>query len=103
MEVHCIIKAFSHINKSILIKVGWTNISTLLEGNEEVEQKLLRESGVESGGMYEPEECQSKHKVAIVVPYRNRSEHLPVFLRYLHPFLQRQQLSYSIIVVEQSS
>jgi hypothetical protein len=36
------------------------------------------------------------------VPYRNRADHLAVFLRYMHPFLQRQQLSYIIIVVEQS-
>lgn len=59
-------------------------------------------SGVNPGGRYEPSDCQSRHKVAIIVPFRNRTEHLTVFLRYMHPFLQRQQLNYVIIVVEQS-
>ncbi|XP_059352980.1 beta-1,4-N-acetylgalactosaminyltransferase bre-4-like [Daphnia carinata] len=38
-----------------------------------------------------------------MVPYRDRKDHLTVYLRYLHPFLQRQQLNYVIIVVEQSN
>ena len=43
-----------------------------------------------------------KHlQVAIIIPYRNRSEHLKIFLRYMHPFLQRQQLYYRVFVVEQ--
>ena len=36
------------------------------------------------------------------MPIRNRTEHLTAFVRYMHPFLQRQQLSYIIIAVEQS-
>jgi len=60
------------------------------------------QSGVKDGGRYEPTECRARHKIAIVVPVRNRTEHLTIFSRYMHPFLQRQQLSYMIIVVEQS-
>lgn len=62
----------------------------------------MRQNGLESGGNYQPNKCQSKHKVAIVVPYRNREQHLSIFLRYIHPFLQRQQINYTLIVVEQS-
>lgn len=62
----------------------------------------MKEAGLKSGGRYEPSECQSRQKLAIIVPLRNRQDHLTVFLRYMHPFLQRQQLNYAIIVVEQS-
>ena len=46
-------------------------------------------------------ECKTNDKVAIIVPYRDRDEHLRYFLNHLHPFLQRQQLDYQIYVVEQ--
>jgi hypothetical protein len=87
--------------------VGWINISletkeTLLKEDEMTVELKMKEAGLKMGGRYEPETCQSRHKVAIVVPYRDRKDHLTVFLRYLHPFLQRQQLNYVIIVVEQS-
>ena len=38
----------------------------------------------------------------IVVPYRDRQEHLSRFLQWIHPFLQAQNLSYLIVVVEQA-
>ena len=64
--------------------------------------KKMKSVGLENGGFYRPNDCQSRSKVAVIVPYRNRSEHLTVFLRHIHPFLQRQQLDYTIFVVEQS-
>ncbi|XP_018027580.1 beta-1,4-N-acetylgalactosaminyltransferase bre-4 [Hyalella azteca] len=54
------------------------------------------------GGKWRPLECQSRHKVAIIIPYRSRAAHLAILLRHLHPFLQKQQLDYSIFVVEQA-
>lgn len=85
--------------------VGWTNISVegLRNEKHDTVQHKMAESGVAFGGIYRTKECQSRHKVAVVVPIRNRAEHLTIFLRYMHPFLQRQQLDYAIIVVEQSS
>ena len=53
------------------------------------------------GGSWRPNNCSSRHRIAIVVPYRDREQHLRVFLRYMHPFLQRQMLDYTIYVVEQ--
>ncbi|XP_026321376.1 beta-1,4-N-acetylgalactosaminyltransferase bre-4-like isoform X2 [Hyposmocoma kahamanoa] len=41
------------------------------------------------------------HSVAIFVPYRDREEHLAIFLRHIHPFLIKQQLEYGIYVIEQ--
>ena len=38
---------------------------------------------------------------AIIVPYKDREEHLKLLLRYLHPNLQRQQISYCIFIAEQ--
>ncbi|TWW54887.1 Beta-1,4-galactosyltransferase 1 [Takifugu flavidus] len=40
-------------------------------------------------------------KVAIIIPYRNRHEHLKHLLFYLHPMLVRQQLDYGIYVINQ--
>jgi hypothetical protein len=62
----------------------------------------LEQSGVNIGGRYKPKDCKSHHKVAIVVPYRKRKDHLVFFVGFMHPFLQRQQLEYTIFVVEQS-
>jgi hypothetical protein len=56
---------------------------------------------LEPGGHYKPPDCRSHHKVAIVIPYRNREKHLRIFLNNMHPFLQKQQLEYGIYVVEQ--
>jgi len=58
---------------------------------------------VKTGGSYEPTECRARYNVAIVVPYRDREAHLKAFLANLHPFLQRQQLAYTIFIVEQTS
>lgn len=58
---------------------------------------------VERGGHFRPAHCAARSRVAVVVPYRDRKEHLPVLLKYLHPLLQRQQLEYRIFVVEQVS
>jgi len=53
------------------------------------------------GGSWRPSNCTSRHRIAVVVPYRDRQRHLDVFLRHMHPFLQRQMLDYTIYVVEQ--
>ena len=58
--------------------------------------------GLGKGGLYKPPGCRSRHHVAIVIPYRNREEHLKVFLHNMIPVLQRQQLDYGIYVVDQA-
>lgn len=57
---------------------------------------------VKVGGRYAPKDCISPHKVAIIIPFRNRQEHLKYWLYYLHPILQRQQLDYGIYVINQA-
>ncbi|XP_026744790.1 beta-1,4-galactosyltransferase 4-like isoform X3 [Trichoplusia ni] len=56
---------------------------------------------VKTGGYYNPAHCRARYRVAVVVPYRDRKEHLAVLLRYIHPLLQKQLLEYRIFVVEQ--
>ncbi|CAG9130616.1 unnamed protein product [Plutella xylostella] len=53
------------------------------------------------GGRYAPSNCTAKHKVAIIVPFRDRLQHLAIFLNHMHPFLMKQQLEYGIFIVEQ--
>lgn len=57
---------------------------------------------VRTGGYYKPPICQSRYKVAIIVPYRNRPKQLELFVQHIHPFLAAQQIEYKIVVVEQS-
>lgn len=45
----------------------------------------------------------SPPQVAILIPFRNRYEHLPVLFRHLIPMLQRQRLQFAFYVVEQVS
>lgn len=53
------------------------------------------------GGKYSPQECSSRSHVAVIIPFRDRQKHLETLLYYLHPVLQRQQISYAIYVIEQ--
>ena len=58
---------------------------------------------LESGGEFIPDHCQNPDHVAIIVPYRDRAEHLPVFLGHIHHFLIQQNLvHYRIYIVNQA-
>lgn len=57
---------------------------------------------VMSGGAWEPRYCKYVHDVAVIVPYRGRENQLKSFLHHIHPFLQKQLISYRIFVVEQT-
>ena len=58
-------------------------------------------SKIQAGGWWKPSECNSIKKTAIIVPFRSRQEQLRVFLRHIHPILQRQRIHYRIFVAEQ--
>lgn len=65
------------------------------------EEVVGQNPGLLPGGASRPDACTARHKVAVVVPYRDRQTHLIQLLSHLHPMLQRQQLDYRIYVVEQ--
>uniref|UniRef100_A0A3Q2HLN1 Beta-1,4-galactosyltransferase n=1 Tax=Equus caballus TaxID=9796 RepID=A0A3Q2HLN1_HORSE len=76
----------------------------MIEFNMAVDLNRVAEENpeVKLGGRYTPKDCISPHKVAIIIPFRNRQEHLKYWLYYLHPILQRQQLDYGIYVINQA-
>uniref|UniRef100_A0A914DZJ8 Beta-1,4-N-acetylgalactosaminyltransferase n=1 Tax=Acrobeloides nanus TaxID=290746 RepID=A0A914DZJ8_9BILA len=53
------------------------------------------------GGHWKPAHCQARHKVAIIIPYRDRQSHLIRLLDFLVPMLKKQLLDYRFIVTEQ--
>ena len=55
---------------------------------------------LKKGGQSSPDKCLSRHKVAIIVPYRNREMNLMIFLRHMHPFLMKQNIDYGIYIIE---
>ena len=55
------------------------------------------------GGSCHPDTSVRLPRVTMVVPFRDREEQLAVFLPYMHNFLQRQGLNYTIVVVNQLS
>lgn len=57
---------------------------------------------VDVGGRGKPAYCHPRHRVAIIIPYRNRDSQLRTFLYNIHPILYRQELDYGIYVVEQN-
>ncbi|KAL4236470.1 hypothetical protein ACF0H5_004856 [Mactra antiquata] len=54
---------------------------------------------LQPGGLFVPN-CKEKQSVAIIIPYRDRVHHLNIVLPHLHSMLQRQQLKYTIFVIE---
>ena len=53
------------------------------------------------GGHHIPKQCRTEQRLAIIICYRNREQHLKMFLENIHPFLQKQQLDYTIFIVNQ--
>jgi len=73
------------------------NLTVLTYLEVEEENKNLQ-----PGGESSPAACKANFNVAIIVPYRDRSDQLVVFLRHLHPFLRKQELHYRIYIVNQA-
>ncbi|XP_076439349.1 beta-1,4-galactosyltransferase 4-like [Babylonia areolata] len=51
-------------------------------------------------GSYRPPDCLPKDRTAILVSCTNRWTHLRIFLNHLIPFLIRQQVSFTVWVIE---
>ena len=76
-------------------------LATYRDGPE-FEEIAKKNPGLRKGGLFSPPDCKARHKVAIVIPFRNRSEHLHTLVHNLHPFLSKQQLEYGIYVIDQA-
>jgi len=55
---------------------------------------------LKGGGRFSPN-CSPSWKVAVVIPYRNRWNHLNILLQNLIPVLMRQKIDFGIFVIEQ--
>ena len=49
---------------------------------------------LEPGGRFKPSNCTARHRVAVIVPYRAREDHLRAFVLNIHPFLKKQLVDY---------
>jgi len=85
-----------------------TQIPLALQGRLKIHLKALNweaiklnNKAVMLGGRFQPQNCTSRHKVALIIPYRNREEQLKIFLNHIHPILRRQDLDYGIYVINQ--
>lgn len=61
---------------------------------------LQKYSSVRCGGRFCPSKCRARQKVAILIPFRDRYEHLKIFINHIHQFLMRQQLEYGIYIID---
>lgn len=80
------------------------NLTELKDYQVHLDAKIPQQAirGLTAGGTWQPSQCQSKYQVAIIIPYRDRPDHLRRFLQIMHPFLQSQLLDYKVVVVEQA-
>ena len=67
----------------------------------EAAEKRLEGRGIGPGGRHQPETCHQTQRTALVIPYRDRQQHLAVWLAHLHPILARQQRDYQVFLVDQ--
>lgn len=78
---------------------GPIEVNTTLDTLKHIEARYAAQ--LLPGGWFKPTECTARDRVAIVIPYRDRASHLPIFLANLHPFLMKQQIEYGIFLIEQ--
>ncbi|MBN3271183.1 B4GT1 galactosyltransferase, partial [Polyodon spathula] len=72
-----------------------------IEFSQPVDLEESKNPALQEGGRFTPQNCKALQKVAVIIPFRNREEHLKYWLYYLHPILQRQQLDYGVYVIHQ--
>ncbi|CAN7937161.1 unnamed protein product [Ixodes hexagonus] len=79
--------------------VGRLKVLVQAPSFEEMEKKFTH---IMPGGRFKPKDCLARHRVAILIPYRDREDHLRVFLYNMHQMLPRQQIDYGIFVIEEA-
>jgi LysM repeat protein len=71
---------------------------------DDTEQKFKlndKWKGDEYGGWWEPLDCEPRDTVGIIIPYRNREEHLQAYIARMHPLLRKQKVRYKIFIIDQ--
>uniref|UniRef100_A0A8D2GMR0 Beta-1,4-galactosyltransferase n=1 Tax=Urocitellus parryii TaxID=9999 RepID=A0A8D2GMR0_UROPR len=93
--------AYAKRNSSLNDSEGPIDVNMSEIGMADIHALFSRDPTIKLGGHWKPSDCLPRWKVAILIPFRNRHEHLPVLLRHLIPMLQRQRLQFAFYVVEQ--
>lgn len=86
------------MNTTLLNSNVTLNLNSTPECECEIE-KLYPD--LQDNGLYRPPNCTAAQRVAILVPYRDRENHLKLFLKHMHSFLQAQHIEYRIFIIEQ--
>uniref|UniRef100_A0A3B5LCN3 Beta-1,4-galactosyltransferase n=1 Tax=Xiphophorus couchianus TaxID=32473 RepID=A0A3B5LCN3_9TELE len=99
-------------SRQISIRQKYSNLNAVSTGLGLLLYELLHQCGVawrmsscssvsghEQWDMCLP--CVESLCVAVIIPFRNRYEHLTHWLHYVHPVLMRQQLDYGVYVINQ--
>ncbi|XP_072324586.1 beta-1,4-galactosyltransferase 6 isoform X2 [Scyliorhinus torazame] len=81
---------------------GFIDVNMSEIGMEEIQRIFSQDSEIQYGGHWKPKDCKPRWKVAILIPFRNRHEHLPILFRHLIPMLQRQRVQFGFYVIEQA-
>nr|CAB3224892.1 beta-1,4-galactosyltransferase 6-like [Phallusia mammillata] len=76
------------------VDVNMTEISL-----KQVESELKHP--ITFGGSWKPDDCIPKWRVAFLIPFRNRHQHVPILLRHIFPHLFKQHVEFGIFVVNQ--
>ncbi len=79
----------------------WNRLNATYEPDLSLRASSL--SGVALGGLAKPSWCISRHRVAIILPFRGREKQLEVLLPNLHKFLRMQLVEYRVFVAEQTA
>uniref|UniRef100_A0A8C3P7M1 Beta-1,4-galactosyltransferase n=1 Tax=Chrysemys picta bellii TaxID=8478 RepID=A0A8C3P7M1_CHRPI len=94
--------AYAKRNSSMNDSEGPIDVNMSEIRMEDIHQLFSKDPGIKLGGHWKPDDCLPRWKVAILIPFRNRYEHLPVLFRHLIPMLQRQRLQFAFYVIEQA-
>lgn len=111
-------KIYSYISDdNILSKIISNYVQTSTDNLQNCEYKQMLESAFEifdindlfkhdynniiAGGEYTPD-CLPKFSTAVIVCYRNRTQQLDAFIRYMHSYLPKQNIHYRIFIAEQN-
>ncbi|XP_072425836.1 beta-1,4-galactosyltransferase 6 isoform X2 [Chiloscyllium punctatum] len=81
---------------------GFIDVNMSEISMEEIQRLFSQDLEIQYGGHWKPKDCKPRWKVAILIPFRNRHEHLPILFRHLIPMLQRQHVQFGFYVIEQA-
>ncbi|XP_069378754.1 beta-1,4-galactosyltransferase 6 isoform X4 [Paralichthys olivaceus] len=96
------IRLYTNKNSTVNGTEGLMEVNMTEIPMEDIELKFSKFFDIEFGGHWTPKDCRPPWKVAILIPFRNRHEHLPILFQHLIPMLQRQRLQFAFYVIEQS-